>query len=117
MSVFAGEQYDTVTAPLETDPERLTEGLMSNRAALVRWLDQYILSMHELREMLAASNRDALLETLQRAHSAQTTHANRNERDNQLRAELKEAIQDSRPSRGLMGGYISDRVFRKKQGK
>jgi hypothetical protein len=54
---------------------------------------------------------------MQRAHTAQTSHANRSERDNQLRAELREAIQDSRPSRGLMGGYISDRVFRRKDQK
>ncbi|HEX8230670.1 MAG TPA: prephenate dehydrogenase [Chloroflexia bacterium] len=117
MSVFAGEQYDAVIAPLETNPERLTEGLMSNRAALVRWLDQYMLSLHELREMLAGSNRDALLDAMQRAHTAQNSHTHRSERDNQLRAELREAIQDSRPSRGLMGGYISDRVFRRKDQK
>ncbi|MEA2573588.1 MAG: prephenate dehydrogenase [Chloroflexia bacterium] len=117
MSVFAGEHYDAVSEPLEADPERLTEGLLANRQALVRWLDQYILSMHELREMLAASEHDALLDTLQRAHTAQASHANRNARDNELRTELRQAIQETHPVRGLLGGYISDRVFRKREGK
>jgi prephenate dehydrogenase len=117
MSVFAGEQYDAVIEPLEADPERLTESLLQNRQALVRWLDQYILSMHELREMLARSNRDDLLDAMQRAHTSQASHSNRNERDNELRSELRQAIQESHPVRGLLGGYISDRVFRKKEGK
>lgn len=117
MSVFAGEQYDAVIEPLEADPERLTESLLQNRQALVRWLDQYILSMHELREMLARSNRDDLLDAMQRAHASQASHTNRNERDNELRSELRQAIQETHPVRGLLGGYISDRVFRKKEGK
>jgi prephenate dehydrogenase len=117
MSVFAGDQYDAVIEPLEADPERLTEGLLANRQALVRWLDQYILSMHELREMLASSHRDALLDAMQRAHTSQASHANRNQRDNELRSELRQAIQESHPVRGLLGGYISDRVFRKREQK
>lgn len=117
MSVFAGEQYDAVIEPLEADPQLLTEGLLQNRQALVRWLDQYILSMHELREMLAGSNRDALLDAMQRAHTAQASHSNRSERDNELRSELRQAIQETHPVRGLLGGYISDRVFRKKEQK
>jgi prephenate dehydrogenase len=117
MSVFAGEPYDAVIEPLEADPERLTESLLQNREALVRWLDRYILSMHELREMLARSNHDDLLDAMQRAHTSQASHSNRNERDNELRSELRQAIQESHPVRGLLGGYISDRVFRKKEGK
>ncbi|HEY0071198.1 MAG TPA: prephenate dehydrogenase [Chloroflexia bacterium] len=117
MSVFAGEQYDAVIEPLEADPERLTEGLLQNRQALVRWLDQYILSMYELRDMLAGSDRNALLDTMQRAHTAQASQNNRDERDNELRSELRQAIQETHPVRGLLGGYISDRVFRKKDEK
>ena len=117
MSVFAGEQFDAVTDPLEADAERLTDDLLQNRQALVRWLDQYVLSMHELRDMLATGDRDALLQVLQRAHEAQASHSNRSERDNELRSELRQAIQETHPVRGLMGSYISDRIFRKKENK
>ncbi len=35
--------------------------------------------------------------------------------DDKIRAELRESINEARPGRGMMGNYLADRLFRKKE--
>lgn len=115
MSVFAGESFNSVSEPLADDPQLLADSMLQNRQALLRWVDQYMYALGDLREVLISGDRAALLDTLQRAHASQIGHANRDEKEAELRNELRQAIGETNPMRGLMGGYLSERIFRKKE--
>lgn len=114
MSMFAGEKFSSVMDPLSDDPQMLADSMLQNRQALLRWVDQYMYALSDLRDILTGGDRAALLETLQQAHTAQANHSSRDEKEAELRHELREALADTKPMRGLMGGYLSDKLFRKK---
>lgn len=115
MSVFAGEQFDSVSEPVASDPQLLGDSMLQNQQALLRWVDQYMYALGDLREALMRGDRAALLETLQRAHTAQASHANSDEKEAELHNELRQSIGEANPVRGLMGGYLSEKIFRKKE--
>lgn len=119
MSGLAHEQFRNVTEPLSADPTALRDILLSNRAALLRWIDQYLISIQEMRDLLAGDHSEELLTELQDAHEARATWAadegSGDQAGDKLRAELKQAINDSRPSRNLMGTYLTEQLFRRKE--
>lgn len=128
MGMLAGERFKSATGTLSPGPADMRDNLLYNRQALLRWIDLYMLSLREIRDLLASDAPDALLSALEEMYGMRANWVLNNEatvdehtmdprnaaRDVQLRAELREAIDESRPTRNFMGSYISDRIFRKK---
>jgi len=129
MSTFARDQFKQVAGPVAADPTKLHAALLANRQAVLYWLDNYLLALQDLGDILAKNDSDALLALLQEAN---TTHqgwlkaereadkmadprmARRPDMDEDLQAELDQVLEDSKPTRRLLGGYLSDRMFKKK---
>jgi prephenate dehydrogenase len=117
MSGLAHGDFRSMADPLSADPVLLSDAIHNNRQSLVRWLDAYLIAVQEIRDLLAEDDRDALLTALTELHEAQTNWANPDAPDspeNRQRAELQQAINDSRPSRNLMGTYLTERLFRRR---
>ena len=131
MSAFAREQFRSMAGPLTMDPEALHDSLVNNKQAVLYWLDNYLLALQDLGDLLAKSDSAALLALLRSAHTAhaiwersQREAANaapgdprlgrRPDMDDDLRAELNRSLDESRPGRRLMGSYLTDRIFGKK---
>jgi hypothetical protein len=71
-----------------------------------------------MRTLLASGDVEALVETLTEAGKSRSAWANPGEADAEdarLRSELRQAIQDSRPTQALMGTYLTERLFRRKE--
>ncbi len=115
MSLFAGPQFQSATEPLSADPELLAGGLLQNRQMVLQWLDQYMLALADVRDLAAGEDPAALSAALKQAHTLQTEHAHRDQKEQELRAELHQAIADTHPVRGLMGTYLSDKVLRRRE--
>jgi prephenate dehydrogenase len=118
MSSFAQDRFESATEPLSGDMQSLTDSLMSNQRLLVQWLDQYTSALLEIRDLLASNNYKALaatLTSLQTAHEKWLENESGGGDEDKLRAELRQALDDARPGRNLMGSYLSDRLFRKKE--
>lgn len=115
MSVFAGAQFSSVSEPMADDPQLLAAGMLQNRQALLRWIDQYMYALSDLRDTITQGDLAALTDVLQRAHTSQAGHAHRTEKEAELHNELRQAIGEANPMRGLMGGYLSEKIFRKKE--
>ena len=116
MRGFAQEQYRSATECMAGDMAALAGGLTSNRRSLIRWIDQYMLALQDMRDLLASDDPEVLasaLADLQETHEALLS--GKTGKHDELRAELREAIDDARPSRSLLGSYLSDRIFRKKE--
>jgi prephenate dehydrogenase len=111
-------QFKRIMEVLQANPATLRDSLMGNRQALLRWLDQYMLALHQLRDLLANDDAQGLLAALTQAHDSHAewvSHADEgSEFDRQLRAELRQAAEGARPTRALLGGYLTDRIFGKK---
>jgi prephenate dehydrogenase len=131
MSVFAREQFKQVAAPLSGDAEGLHAGLMNNRQAVLYWLDNYLLALQDLGDLLAKGDSEGLLALIKEAHNAHEgwvrmereaadsddpMAARRVSIDEETREQLSQAIEDSKPGRRLLGRYIGDRVFGKRDG-
>jgi prephenate dehydrogenase len=120
ISALAQGQFGDVTGPLASEPEALLDSLMNNRQATLHWIDQYLLALQDLRDLLARGDTKALQSTLDSAHEARQRWARGEEApDNaeaQMRADLRQAVSDARPTRNLMGTYLSDRLRRRKDG-
>jgi len=124
MAPFAKGGFKTSTAPLSTPPEIIAGALETNRRTLIGWVDRYMLALQDLRDMLIESKDSAqdsaIVAALTDAHesyrawlieSSMTT----DEKDAKLRDALRDDIDEARPSRSIMGTYLSDRIFRKKE--
>lgn len=120
MSGLAHSRFRSVTEPLSANPETVEGALAGNRQALLRWVDQYLLALQDLRDMLASGNGDALLEALTEAHEARVAWAAEDEGNSpleaQLRADTRQAIDQSRLSRNLMGTYLTGKIFHRGEG-
>lgn len=124
MEPFARGGFKTSTAPLSTPPEMMAGALETNRRTLLGWVDRYMIALQELRDMLAESsgpNEDsaifAALTEAQDSYRAWLSESSitADEKEAKLRAALREEIDDARPSRSLMGTYLSERIFRKRE--
>lgn len=118
MSALANEQFKAATQLLGDDPEEVSSALMGNRHALIGWVDRYMLALQDFRDLLANEDREGLGEMLEEAHEAHGAWAVEggvhDHREVKLRTELRQAIDDSRPGRSMMGDYLADRFFRRK---
>jgi prephenate dehydrogenase len=113
-SSFAG-----ATEALGASSETLADAILDNREYLLGWLDRFLIALHESRDTLAAGDRATLVAELDEATSGYTAWTDKTseppeQREARARAETQTAINDARPSRNLLGSYISDRIFGKK---
>lgn len=125
MSPFARSGFKSVTEPLAIPPEIIEGALTGNRRALIGWLDRYLIALQEMRDMLArhtghGSDDNPLLSTFAEAHDTRgawiaESDVSSDEKHARLRADLRDDINEARPGRTLMGGYLADRMFRKKE--
>jgi prephenate dehydrogenase len=118
MSGLAHGRFRSVSEGVAADTELLAATLMENRTSLVRWVDQYMNALYDLRTMLASEDEEGLEEVLNETHAARlewVTPEGESVEDADLRAELRQAISDSRPSNALMGSYLTEKIFRKRE--
>jgi prephenate dehydrogenase len=127
---LARSRFDALTSPLEGEPGPLADALVANRQLLLHWVDQYLLVLQDLREMIAQGNGTELGAAIEGAHDARQQWLKRNSTQNQgamggrqiepseeLKADLEQAVRDSRPGTRIFGRYLSDRIFGKKEQK
>ncbi len=129
MGTFARDQFRHVAGPLSMDPASLHASLINNRQTVLYWLDNYLLALQDLGDLLAKGESDALLALLEDAHNARESwlrsereatqsddprQARRPEMDDDIRTELAQTLEASRPGRRLLGNYLGSRVFGKK---
>jgi prephenate dehydrogenase len=118
MSALAHGRFRGVSEGVAYNPQTLADTLSQNRAPLIRWMDGYMEALYDMRTLLASGDVQALVETLTEASRSRSAWANPGEadaEDSRLRTELRQAIQDSRPTQALMGTYLTERLFRRKE--
>lgn len=118
MSALAHGRFRQVSEGVAYNSQTLADTLSQNRAPLIRWIDGYMEALYDMRTLLASGDVDALVDTLMESNKARSAWANPGEadaEDNRLRTELRQAIQDSRPTQALMGTYLTERLFRRKE--
>jgi len=116
MSGLAHGRFRSVSDGASVDAESMATALIENRESLVRWVDQYINELYELRTMLASEDEKALEHALGEAHTARVEWTTpEGAEDAYLRSELRQAIGDSRPTKALMGTYLTEKIFRRKE--
>lgn len=122
-------QLGNVSTGLATDPRHLADSIDANRQSLLHWIDQYMYALHELREMLSQGDSEAVAALITQSHEArdqwlrrqkaaqeQDPHLARQlEPTEELRADLQQAIRDTRPGSRILGRYLTDRMFGKKE--
>jgi len=117
MSGLAHGRFRSVSEGVEADTDLLTSSLMDNRESIVRWIDLYMNALYDLRDMLVKEDEAGIGQLLSEAQSARLDWLTPegNEADARLRAELQQSISDSRPAQALMGTYLTEKIFRKKE--
>lgn len=118
MSGLAHGRFRSVSEGVAADPGVLAETLVQNRALLVRWIDGYMSALYDLRALLMSGDVEELGKEFVEVHEARKQWASSEDsdaEDDKLRAELHQAIADSRPSQALMGTYLTERLFRRKE--
>ena len=118
MSALAHGRFRGVSEGVTYDPQTLADTLSQNRASLLRWIDGYMEALYDVRALLASGDVEALVDSLAEANASRQAWADPGEadaEDSRLRSELRQAIQDSRPSQALMGTYLTERLFRRKE--
>ena len=116
ISQFASDAFSGTTESLLADPDAISDALIGNRQIILSWLDRYLIALQETRDLLASADRPTLTRELRGIHEE---HAVWNEKattpfevsEARARAEAKNAIDASRPSRNVLGGYISNQLF------
>ena len=116
MSGLAHGRFRSVSEGASVDAESMATALIENRESLVRWVDQYINELYELRTMLASEDEKGLEHVLGEAHTARVEWTTpEGAEDAYLRSELRQAIGDSPPTKALMGTYLTEKIFRRKE--
>ncbi len=118
MSALAHGRFRGVSEGVAYDPQVLADTLSQNRAPLLRWIDGYMEALYDVRQLLASGDVEALVEALTDASGSRRAWADPGEADAEdarLRTELRQAIQDSRPTQALMGTYLTEKLFRRKE--
>lgn len=118
MSALAHGRFRGVSEGVAYDPQVLADTLSQNRASLLRWIDGYMEALYNVRSLLASGDMEALVVLFTEANTSRRAWADPGEKDAEearLRTELRQAIQDSRPNQALMGTYLTERLFRRKE--
>lgn len=117
MSALAHGRFRGVSEGVAYDPQTLADTLSQNSTLLLRWIDGYMNALYDLRTLLSSGDVDALTASLTEANHARRAWADPDDDsgDAQLRSELRDAINDSRPSQALMGTYLTEKIFRRKE--
>jgi prephenate dehydrogenase len=125
MESFAQSGFKSATESLSAPPEIIAGALEGNRRVLLGWVNRYMLALGEIRDLLAQGPEHedggggSIASTLTEAHQSHKawlteSRVTGDEKDARLRAELHDDINEARPVRSLMGNYLADRIFRKK---
>jgi prephenate dehydrogenase len=118
MSGLAHGRFRSVSEGVDAEAETMASALITNRQSVVRWIDQYINALYDLRTMLASEDESGLERALSEAKAARLEWAmpdSASVDDANLRLELRQAISDSRPTQALMGSYLTEKLFRKRE--
>lgn len=118
MSALAHGRFRAVSEGVSYDPQTLADTLSQNSILLLRWIDGYMNALYDLRTLIEGGDIDALAATLTEANQARRAWADpdvADADDARLRSELRDAINDSRPSQALMGTYLTEKIFRRKE--
>jgi prephenate dehydrogenase len=118
MSALAHGRFRGVSEGVAYDPETLVETLEQNRGLLLRWIDGYMQALYDIRALLASGDTAGLTSVVAEANSARRAWASPEEADAEearLRAELRQVINEARPSQALMGTYLTEKLFRRKE--
>jgi prephenate dehydrogenase len=118
MSALAHGRFREVSHGVGYDPQTLADTLSQNRGPLLRWIDGYMEALYDVRSLLATGDVEALVEALTETSKSRRAWADPGEADAEdarLRAELRQAISESRPSQALMGTYLTEKLFRRKE--
>ncbi|HKP54552.1 MAG TPA: prephenate dehydrogenase [Chloroflexia bacterium] len=125
MESFAQSGFKNATESLSAPPEIIAASLAGNRRVLLGWVDRYLLSLQEMRDMLAQGSEleesgDPISATLAEAHKTRRawiteSSVTGDEKNERLRAELHAEIDEARPTRYFMGSYLAERLFKKKE--
>jgi prephenate dehydrogenase len=115
---LAHSSFASATEALGADPQTLADSIYDNRQAVVGWLDRLLISLQDVRDLLAAGDRQALLSEIEASNEGYAVWTEKASvpfevQEARDRAESKAAINDARPSRSLLGTYLSDRIFRR----
>ncbi len=118
MKGVARHQFRRLMEVLAADPTTLRDSLVGNRQSLIRWLDRYMLALQEMRDLLSDGDAGELLSRLDRAHTSHAEWAARSgegtQPDDLMHTQMRQAVEEARPGRALIGGYLADRIFGKK---
>jgi prephenate dehydrogenase len=118
MSGLAHGRFRSVSEGVDAEAAAMASALMENRQSVVRWIDQYMNALYDLRTMLTSENEGELARALGEAQAARLewiTPDSASVDDANLRLELRQAISDSRPTQALMGSYLTEKLFRKRE--
>jgi prephenate dehydrogenase len=118
MSALAHGRFREVSHGVGYDPRMLADTISQNRGPLLRWIDGYMEALYDVRTLLATGDVEALVEALAEANKSRRAWADPGEADAEdarLRTELRQAINESRPSQALMGTYLTEKLFRRKE--
>jgi prephenate dehydrogenase len=67
MRKLAGGSFERVSVLVGQDPDALSSLLVSNRENLVRWLDEFVAALHEVRNLVSAGEQEPLAQYIDQA--------------------------------------------------
>ena len=118
MTALAHGRFRATTMGVEADPEVLADMLVENRDHVLRWVDALSNALYDLRQTVSGGDVEEIARALTAAHDARDSWASpnsSNEDEARLRADLKQAINDTRPTNALMGTYLTEKLLRRKE--
>lgn len=120
MSALAHSQFRSISEPLVAEPVALRDALLNNRHLVVKWIDQYTRALYDIRDLLEGNDQESLLQIVSDAHTARKewdTPDDGGGPTSGLHTDLRQVAEEMRPGRSLMGNYLSERLFRKRDGR
>jgi prephenate dehydrogenase len=118
MTALAHGRFRSTTMGVEADPEVLADMLVENRDHVLRWVDSLTNALYDLRQTVSGGDVEEIARALGEAHDARNSWASPDASDEEnarLKADLRQAISDARPSNALMGTYLTEKLFRRKE--
>jgi prephenate dehydrogenase len=118
MTALAHGRFRATTMGVEADPDVLADMLVENRDNALRWLDSMLNALYDLRQTVSGGDVEEIARALTEAHEARDSWASPDAGsadEAKLRADLRQAINDTRPTNALMGTYLTEKLFRRKE--
>jgi prephenate dehydrogenase len=118
MTALAHARFRSSTMGVEADPDLLADMLVENRDNALRWLDSLVNALYDLRQTVSGGDVEEIAKALTEAHDAREGWASpeaSSVEEAKLRADLKQAINDTRPTNALMGTYLTEKLFKRKE--